>query len=241
MMRTLRYVVMALLGAIALTAPLAALRYEQAPMAGASVGPASPNGTSPICDLPKKLRAKNIGSPAPRFPGDRNSWGCCVFRSIDHAAHWQNMPELNGFPEWMVSKSIQGGGYPGKVDKLIPQICADRGMPTPDYLQVESNDLEIIKLACKTGRMVCSTYWYSPTGRYGGAKISHMVNTVHADDEWFAVLDNNYIDQLEWMSPQEYLGVYKGPASAMRRDPTGWSIIFLAPPPPPIPLPRSVK
>lgn len=235
MMRALRYPAAALLAAVCLSAPLAALRVDQAPAIGASVGPAAPDGTVAICDLPRSLRAKNIGSPPPRFPNDPRSLGCCVFRSIDHAAHWQNLPALHGFPEWMVANGIPGGGYPSKVDQLIPKICADRGHPVPDYIQVESNDLEILKLACKTGRMVCSTYWFSPTGRYRGQTISHMVNTVHADDDWFAVLDNNHVEALEWMTPDEYRKVYQGPASAMRRDPTGWSIIFLAPPPPPLP------
>lgn len=57
---------------------------------------------------------------------------------------------------------------------------------------VEGSDLERLKLACRTGRMPGVTYAFSPTGRYGGARIAHMVNLVHADDQWFAVLDNNY-------------------------------------------------
>lgn len=197
--------------------PLMAVQTEHAVQA--TQGELSPDGHPAIVDLPQELRKKNIASAG---------LGCCVFRSIDHAAHWQNMPQLNGFPEWMVQNRIPGGGYPTKVDRLIPQICEDRGQPVPNYIQVENNDLDILKLACKTRRMVCITYSYSPSGRYSGQRIAHMVNLVHADDRWFAVLDNNYIEQLEWMTPEEFLPVYHGGR-------TGWAIIFLDYPPPPIP------
>lgn len=228
MVKKAHYPLLSLLAALLISVPLLAVEYE------ASIGEDAPDGTSPAIDFPKVLRKKNIGSPRPRFIGDPKSWGCCVFRSIDHAAHWQNLPQLNGFPEWMVEKGIQGGGYPAKVDDLLPKICADRNSEVPGYIQVENNNLEILKLACKTGRMVCVTYSYSPTGRYNSQRISHMVNLVHADDKWFAVLDNNYIETLEWMSPEEFLPVYHGG----RRN--GWAIIFLSPPPPPVPRNKNV-
>lgn len=191
--------------------------------AGAQVGGrVAPDGKTEIqVDLPSSLHQRNINSVG---------LGCCVFRSIDHAARWQNIPALIGFPEWMVSRGIPGGGYPGKVDDLIPKIAADRGLPVPDYLQVEGTDLEILKLATRTGRMVSSTYSVSPTGRYDGRKIDHMVNTPHADDANFAILDNNYIgdNAYEWLSPAEYLRSY---ALGGR----GWAVILLGPPPPPPP------
>lgn len=176
------------------------------------------DGTEIACDIPEELHRKNIAS---------RGLGCCVFRSIDHAANWQNVPCLDRFPEWMVKKGIEGGGYPSKVDNLIPKIAADRGMPIPEYIQVQGLDLQVLKKACETGRMPCVTYSISPTGRYGGQRIAHMVNLVHADDKHFVVLDNNYIgsNAYEWMSPQEFERTYA----------PGWAVILLSHSPPPAP------
>jgi ketol-acid reductoisomerase len=123
-----------------------------------------------------------------------------------------------------------GGGWPEKVDKMIEKICTERKTSKPAYLQVEGADLEIIKLALKTGRMPCTTYSISPTGRYGGQKIAHMVNTVHMDETWAAVLDNNYPgdDAYEWMDLAAYRRAYASGS-------TGWTVILLANPPPPPP------
>lgn len=204
---------------------------EDSPPVGGSAegkvgGRVAPDGVTEIqIDLPLEEQRRNIAS---------RGLGCCVFRSLDHAARWQNIPQLIEMPEWMVQKGIEGGGYPEKVDRLIPQISKDRGMPTPTYIQIQGNDLEPLQLACATGRMPCVTYGVSPTGRYGGARIAHMVNLSHADDQWFAVLDNNYIcspeepDNYEWLSPKEFLRAYTSGGS-------GWSVILLSPSPPPPP------
>ncbi len=74
------------------------------------------------------------------------------------------------------------------------------------------------------------TYSFSPTKRYGGARIAHMVSLVHADDQWFCVLDNNYpgLDKYEWMSPAEFLKTYTGGGG-------GWAVILLDRGPPPLP------
>lgn len=181
------------------------------------------DGTEIACDLPTQFHTQNT-----------SSWGAglCVFTSIHHSAIWQGVPALVDFPKWIREKSIPGGGHPSKVADLIPRIAKERGYPVPDYLQVQNTDLEILKLACRTGRMPAVTYGRSPTGRYGGGGISHMVSLVHADDRWFVVLDNNYVkpsgQAFEWMSPEQFLKVSYG-------NP-GWSVILLAPPPPPPPI-----
>lgn len=222
MVRKLHYPVLTLLVTLILSVPLMGVESVRF---GASTGMRSPRGDKPQADLPQQLWKKNIAA---------SGLGCCVFRSIDHSAYWQNLPQLNEMPEWMVQKRIPGGGYPSKVDKLIPQLCQDRGAEVPPYIQVESNDLEILKLACKTRRMVCVTYAYSPTGRYNRQRIAHMVNLAgwnvsENGEEWLAILDNNYIDEYEWLTPQEFLPVYHGGRQ------NGWAIIFLDHPPPPIP------
>lgn len=185
-------------------------------------GPLAPDGKTQVqIDLPDSQQKANISS---------RGLGCCVFRSLDHAARWQNEPVLYDFPEWMVSKGIPGGGYPEKVSKLIPQIARDRGLPAPQFLQVEGSDLKIIELATANGLLPCTTYGVSPTGRYGGQTIAHMVNTPHAKDGLYAVLDNNYVgrQKLEWANESEYRRSYLTNGG-------GWTVVLLkwGPPPPP--------
>lgn len=184
---------------------------------GATVGRTAPDGTEPLCDLPAPLHTRNTAS---------KGLGNCVFTSIHHSAHWQEVPQLQGFAQWLTQKGIPGGGYPSKVAKLIPEICRDRGMPEPRWIQIQGKDLDLLRLACKTGRMPAITYSRSPTGRYNGRSIAHMVSLPHADAKWFGILDNNYPgpDKIEWLTEQEFLKV--GP---------DWAVILLEPGPPPIP------
>jgi len=186
---------------------------------GAKVaGTRSPDGAEEIhCDLPGELHRKNTSS---------RGRGLCVFTSIHHSAVSANVPALQEFPRWLITKGIPGG-YPQKVADLIPKMCRERGLPEPEWIQVEGKDLEVLKVACKTGRLPAVTYSFSPTGRYGGQRIAHMVNIAHASDKWFAVLDNTYVgaDAYEWLSPQEFSRTYA----------PGWCVILLAagaPPPP---------
>jgi len=195
-----------------------------APLLGAAKvgGKLSPDGVEVQCDLPGSQQKANISS---------RGLGCCVFRSIDHAARWCGEESLYGFPEWLVSKGIPGGGYPQKVDDLIPKIAADRGLPVPQYIQVEGRDIEILKTALDSGRMVSVTYSYSATGRYNGRRIYHMVNAVHGDDKWFAILDNNFPGEnaYEWNDIPSFQRTYS-PGNE-----NGWAVILLkhGPPPPP--------
>lgn len=178
----------------------------------------APDGTEAHCPIPKEFHLKNRG-------GSDGS-GLCVFCSIQHQAVWQGVTPLEDFFKWMWNKP--GGGYPSKVEKMIELKCKEMGVSVPLYIQVENNDLDILKLACRSGRSPGITYSFSPTGRYGGQRIAHMVSLVHADDKWFGILDNNYPGTIEWMSPQEFLRSYSGGS-------TGWSVILLdsGPPPPP--------
>lgn len=112
---------------------------------------------------------------------------------------------------------------------MVKQCAAELGLPEPDYIQVTGKDLEILKAACASGRMPGVTYSFSPSGRYRGMRIAHMVNLVHADDRYFVVLDNNYVTgekHLEWLSPQEFARVYA----------PGWAVIPLKPGPPFAPM-----
>ena len=187
---------------------------------GAAVaGPIAPDGTEIQCDLPLSMHLRNKGGS--------DGAGLCVFTSIEHAAKWQGVAALDGFRDWMTRHP--GGGYPSKVDRMIDKICGERGVEKPQYIQVEGRDLEILKLACKTGRMPSVTYGRSPTGRYGGRLIYHLVSLPHADGKTFAVLDNNYPGNYEWMTPEEFTRAYTAAGG------NGWAVILLddGPPPPP--------
>ena len=185
----------------------------------------APDGKTEVqCDLPTELRLKNKGGSDGRG-GPGTGSGLCVFTSINHSAHWQNVDALKDFRDWMTK--LPGGGDPEKVDRMIEKKCKELGMPKPEYIQVERADLDILLLALKTGRMPSITYAYSPTGRYNGKRISHMVSLVHLDDKWAGVLDNNYPDALEWLTPDQLRKTFK--------QGSGWCVILLAPPPPPVP------
>jgi hypothetical protein len=186
-------------------------------------GPRQADGTEIACDLPAALHRRNTTSQGE---------GCCVWTSIHHAALWQNVPAYQEAPRWIQEHHIPGGAYPGAVAKYLPQMAQEKHLPAVPFLNYEGRDLELLKVACQTGRMPGVTYSFSPTGRYGGQRIAHMVNLVHADDKWFVILDNNYIgDQnYEWLTPEEFRRTWAGREN-------GWAVILLSPPPPPPPAP----
>jgi hypothetical protein len=187
--------------------------------------PVAKDGTAVQCDLPAMLHMRNTGGS--------DGAGLCVFTSLEHSARWQNVRPIQGFQKWMTRRP--GGGYPDKVDAMIKAFCQEQGVPVPKYLQVESTDLGILRKALASGRSVGVTYCKSPTGRYGGGTISHMVSLMAAGagngpdgKGWWAILDNNFPGTYEWMSEAEFLRTYAGISR-------GWAVIFLAPPPPPAP------
>lgn len=150
--------------------------------------------------------------------------------SINHAARYQHIPALIDFHRWVQQVGLPGGAYPGAVDQRIPRCCKDRGYPVVPYLQATNADKELLIKACKSGRMLSVTYSKSPTGRYGGSKISHMVSAVHADEKWIVILDNNYpgSSNYEWVTWDEFKRVCNlgGPV---------WCVILLNPGGPPNP------
>jgi hypothetical protein len=187
--------------------------------AGASVGGPERDGVRINCELPPGLHQKNTGGS--------DGAGLCVYASARHAGRWQNDPAFAGLFDWM--RKYPGGSYPAKFKKTLEAFCREKGLALPPYVQVEGSDLEILKLASKTGRMPGVTYSFSPTRRYGGQRIAHMVSLVHADSGHFVILDNNYIgaDAYEWLTPEEFKRTYTGGRS-------GWAIILLVPGAPPM-------
>jgi hypothetical protein len=181
-------------------------------------GDEAPDGTPVQVDLPEDLRMHNTGG--------WDGAGLCVFTSLNHAAIWQDVDSLRDFQKWMKSKL--GGGYPEKLAAMVTQKCKELGVPEPKYVQVEGSDLEPIRVALKTGRMPCITYSFSPSGRYDGRRIAHMVNCVHDVNGYFGILDNNYPDKIEWLDESEFKKSYSGGGG-------GWTVILLDPGPPPPP------
>jgi hypothetical protein len=180
-------------------------------------GRTSPDGqTSLVCDLPASERKKNIAS---------KGLGCCVFRSIDYAARWQQVPELYDLPEQLVKAGIPGGGYPEKVDEVMKQFA-----PGASYIQDTSGDADILEAILKTGRMPCVTY-NGHDCHYSGT-IAHMVCLPYFDRQtgWAVVSDNNFPSETDfvWMSCDEFLKRWKGGSG-------GWVYCLLHAPPPPVP------
>lgn len=201
---------------------------------GASVGGVhAPDGTEIQIDMPPELQMRNTGgSDGPRGPGSGS--GLCVFTSVNHAAIWQGVEVLKDFQKWMTH--YPGGGTPEKLAKMIARKCKEAGVPEPAYLQVEGWDPDVLQAACASGRMPGVTYGKSPTGRYGGRPIAHMVNIVHFDGKNVAVLDNNYPcspkepDSYEWMDVATFKRVHSMGGA--------WSVTLIEPGPPPLPRNR---
>jgi hypothetical protein len=185
------------------------------PVEGGRVSP--DNSVELVCDLPESERKKNIAS---------KGLGCCVFRSIEYAARWQQVPPLYNLPEQMRDAGIAGGGYPDKVTKIMAKFAP--GVP---YIQDTSGDPEVLEAILKSGRMPCITY-DGHDCHYSGS-IAHMVCLPAFDraQGWASVGDNNFIkeDQFVWQSPQNLIQRWKGGGGG------GWVVALLAPPPPPVP------
>jgi hypothetical protein len=187
-------------------------------------GKIAPDGKSEVhCDLPASEMLKNKGG------SDRA--GLCVFTSCEHSARFQAIPALVGFRDWMTR--YPGGGYPSKLKAMIEKLCQEKNVPVPEYIQIQGKGelLPTLKAACESGRMPAVTYSFSPTGRYGGRKISHMVSLVHLSDEWACILDNNFPgpENLEWIRTGDFLRTFTGGSN-------GWAVIFAPPGPPPLPF-----
>lgn len=198
---------------------LLAGQVEAGPWRAKIDGPISPTGQEIQIDLPSDHHIKNKGGS--------DGAGLCVFASLNHSAYWHNLAGLQDLFQWM--RKYPGGGYPEKVDRMIRKKCEEAHVPVPEFINRETSDLALLERACANGHMPGVTYAFSPTGRYGGQRIAHMVSLVHARGNEWAILDNNYPGTIEWMSREQFKRAFTG-----GRD-KGWCVIFLSPGPPPIP------
>ncbi len=78
------------------------------------------------------------------------------------------------------------------------------------------------------------TYGVSPSGRYGGQTVYHMVNLAAAGagkgpdgKGWWCVQDNNFPGTWEWMSEAQFARAYSAGSGP-------WAAFLLVPSPPPI-------
>lgn len=183
-------------------------------------GPQGPDGVTVVADLPESLRAKNVGG--------RDGAGLCVFTSLMHSARWSNESHLWDFQKDMRAES--GGGWPDKVDAMIKKY----GNGTR-YIQYEGRDSKLLELALRCGKMPAVTY-NGHDGVFYSTVIAHMVNLTYLDPEHpadgrapvAAILDNNNIDKILWMSRQEFLDRWIGGRQ-------GWAVILLSNRPPAVP------
>jgi hypothetical protein len=181
-------------------------------------GPVAPDGTTVAVDLPVSQREKNVGGS--------DGAGLCVFTSIEFAARWQHVYQLEDFQKWM--RSHPGGGYPEKVDKMIQEKCREANMPIPHYLQYEGRSPALIKKALGTHRLPCITY--DGHDCHYNMTIAHMVCSPLWNDRYAVILDNNFIgpNQLVWETPAEGEQRWQG-------NDGGWVVVLLGNPPPPPP------
>lgn len=183
-------------------------------------GHTAPDGTPIELDYPNERHLKNVGGS--------DGAGLCVFTSLSHSFDWAGYPPLDKFRDWM--RKYPGGGYPQKVDSMIKKCCSESNVPVPPYVQIEDRDYSVLKTACKNGYMPAISYSHSPTGRYNGKRIYHMVTVLHADGKNYGILDNNYPGTIEWLNDKEFASVYDG-----------WCVIPLLPGIPPIPKNKGEK
>ncbi len=206
-------------------------------------GPTSPDGKAAVqLDLPLDLHLRNSGGNDRTRDNPRGEpgkgYGLCVFTSINHSAYWQNVPLLWEFRDWM--KNHPGGGHPQKVDEMVARLAKEKGVEPPKVVHVTGNNqqvLQILKQLVQSGRMPGITYSYSPTGRYNGQPISHMVTLLAAGvgegpdgTGGWAILDHNHPGSIEWMDEATFLRVFTGGRQ-------GWACFLLPPGPPPVPRP----
>jgi hypothetical protein len=182
--------------------------------------PVSPEGVRAICDIPPNLHMRNTGGMGRGGPGTGS--GLCVWTSLEVAARWQNLPEIAGLQRWMTFK--EGGGYPQKVDKLLPIFCKEKGVVLPPYIQHTGSDETFLDLAIKTDRMVCVTY--SGSDDFYRSGVDHMVVLAHIDQKVAAIYDNNRPQTTVWMSRTDFIKRWKARGG-------GWAFVWLTAPPPP--------
>jgi hypothetical protein len=176
------------------------------------------DGTEVSIDIPLRHRQQNTGGT--------DGSGLCVFATLQMAAWWQGITELDDLFAYM--KTQPGGGWPERVDRILKQRA-----PHLEYIQYEDKDpAPLIEAAIKTGRPVCSTYGYGDfyhDAAGNRAPISHWILIVHFDANWAAIVDNNDSAHVTWIKRDEFL------RRAVHPSGKAWLAVLMPVPPPPVP------
>jgi len=172
-----------------------------------------PGGRVARASMPLTLYIRNTGGS--------DGAGLCVFTSIYHTGVYQGL-WLQDFRKWMERRP--GGGWPEKVDRMLKQYCQEKNVSLPDYIHITGlKQMDLVEKAIASGRMVCIT-WGTDYSHYNGQTIAHMVNCVHLDKEWGAIVDNNFPREILWVK-RPIFDSYA--AWTGRRGSDGfWGIIF---------------
>ena len=183
------------------------------------------NGSEVIVDIPDEDCQPNAaGIPG---PGEKEGSGLCVWATLQMAARWQGIRELDDLFEYM--KTQTGGGWPERVERILKERA-----PGLDFSQYEGdNPVPFIEAALRTGRPVCSTYGYGELYLNSAGQmtqISHWILIVGLNGEWGQIKDNNDAFHVTWIKRTELIKRIKYPKGK------AWLAVLMPPPPPPIPV-----
>jgi len=195
----------AALAALLSLTPAAAQRPRVTP----TPTPVSPSGVPAIVDVPANLHIRNVGGS--------DGAGLCVGTSVQLAARFSGVTEMEGFQDWL--RRRPGGSIPSQLARDLPAFCQSKGVPVPRWVQHSGGDVAFLELIFRT-RRACGMTW-SPY---------HMVTGAHLDANTGCIIDNNNPGNWEWCDRAEFLRQW-GPGNGHG----GWAVVFLGPPPPPLP------
>lgn len=152
----------------------------------------------PTMNIPYALRQENWGG----YEGG----GSCVHVSMVSLLRWQHQYAL---ADWWY-KTYNSGEYASRMAMRMTAAGIS-------FAETRSGEVEFLDWALKTRRGACVVV-------RGG---SHMVNLVHFDKHYAAILDNNETDHYIWYRRDDFIRYWK--------DSGGWAFTTLYSPAPPIP------
>ena len=124
--------------------------------------------------------------------------GSCVHASMVALMRWQNRHAL----AWYWRKTYSGG----ESANGLHQKMDEEGVR---YAYTVKGDAKFLEWACRTRRGCAVTCM-------GGR---HMVALVHFDDKHAAIIDNNHINRIQWMSRERFLSEW--------HNSNGWAVAVI--------------
>jgi hypothetical protein len=143
-------------------------------------------GRKALCQIPVSIRQQNTDGSAPG-PMD----GLCVIASQVTDGRWvellEDMERL-----WKTALARPGGYHPAKMKALALEV-----VPHLKHHSYEGLEIAWMRQWLEVGVAIGVTLG---TGRgYQYQDISHMVSLIHMDDEYVALIDNNWAKAVAWM------------------------------------------